>query len=49
MYYMVFNSAIVSVATGLLKLDNPRVVYVFIAGIFLFGVLHVAYRRPSCC
>lgn len=37
MYYMVFNTAIVSIATGLLKLDNPRVVYLFIAGIFLLG------------
>jgi len=37
-YFLVLNSAILSVATGLLKLDNPLVVYLFIALLFAFGV-----------
>jgi hypothetical protein len=37
MFYMVFNSAMVSVAAGLLKLENPPIVYAFIGGIFLLG------------
>lgn len=36
-YFVVLNSAILTVATGLLKLDNPPVVYGFIALLFLFG------------
>jgi hypothetical protein len=36
-YFLVLNSAILTVATGLLKLDNPPVVYGFIAVLYLFG------------
>jgi len=36
-YFLVLNSAILSVATGLLKLDNPPVVYLFISFLFAFG------------
>ena len=38
MYYMVFNSAIISIATGLLKLDNPPIVYLFVGAIFFLGL-----------
>ncbi|HLG94832.1 MAG TPA: hypothetical protein VKX49_00840 [Bryobacteraceae bacterium] len=37
MYYLIFNSAIVSVSTGLLKLENPPVIYLFIAAIYALG------------
>jgi hypothetical protein len=37
-YFLILNSAIFAVATGLLKLDNPPVVYLFISLIFLFGL-----------
>ena len=37
MYYLIFNSAIVSVATGLLKLENPRIIYLFLAAIYVLG------------
>jgi hypothetical protein len=37
-YFLILNSAILSVATGLLKLDSPPIVYVFIALLFFFGV-----------
>jgi hypothetical protein len=37
-YFLILNSAILSVATGLLKLDDPAVVYLFIAFLFGFGV-----------
>ncbi len=37
-YFLVLNSAILSVATGLLKLDGPLVVYLFIALLFTFGL-----------
>jgi hypothetical protein len=37
MYFLVLNSAIITVATGLLKLDNIPVVDGFVAVIFLFG------------
>lgn len=36
-YFLVLNSAILTVATGLLKLDNPPIVYGLIALLFLFG------------
>jgi len=36
-YFLVLNSAILTVATGLLKLDNPSVIYIFIAVLYLFG------------
>jgi hypothetical protein len=36
-YFLVLNSAILSVATGLLKLDNPSIVYMFVAILFAFG------------
>jgi hypothetical protein len=38
-YFLVLNSAILSVATGLLKLDNPPVVYLFISLLFAFGLM----------
>lgn len=38
MYYLAFNSAVVSVATGLLKLDNPPRIYLFISAIYLVGL-----------
>lgn len=38
-YFLVLNSAILSVATGLLKLDNPPIVYLFISLLFLFGLV----------
>ena len=38
MYYMVFNTAIISVGTGLLKLENPRANQWLVAAIFLVGV-----------
>jgi len=56
-YFLVLNSAIVSVATGLLKLDSPLIIYLFIALLFGFGlatsligsrsitVAHEYYRR----
>lgn len=37
MYYLIFNSAIISVGTGLLKSDNPPPAYVFVAGLFALG------------
>jgi hypothetical protein len=37
-YFLVLNSAILSVATGLLKLDSPPIVYVFISLLFGFGL-----------
>jgi hypothetical protein len=37
-YFLILNSAIFAIATGLLKLDNPPVVYLFISLIFLFGL-----------
>jgi hypothetical protein len=37
-YFLVLNSAILSVATGLLKLDSPPIVYLFISLLFGFGV-----------
>jgi hypothetical protein len=37
-YFLVLNSAILSVATGLLKLNSPPVVYAFIALLFAFGI-----------
>jgi len=37
-YLLALNSAILSVATGLLKLDNPPVVYALISCIFGFGL-----------
>jgi hypothetical protein len=37
MYCVVFNSAIISVAAGLLKLESAPLVYVFIAGTFVLG------------
>jgi hypothetical protein len=36
-YFLVLNSAILTVATGLLKLQNPPAVYFFIALLFLLG------------
>jgi hypothetical protein len=36
-YFLVLNSAILTVATGLLKLDNPPAVYLFIALLFVLG------------
>ena len=36
-YFLVLNSAILTVATGLLKLDNPPAVYLFIALLFALG------------
>jgi hypothetical protein len=36
-YFLVLNSAILTVATGLLKLNNPPAVYLFIALLFLLG------------
>jgi hypothetical protein len=57
MYYLVFNSAIISVGTGLLKSDNPPVAYLFVGGIFGLGLItsligysairkgHAYYRR----
>ncbi len=38
MYYMVFNTAIISVGTGLLKLEEPPVGRRLIAAIFLVGL-----------
>jgi hypothetical protein len=38
-YLLALNSAILSVATGLLKLENPPIVYVLISCIFVFGLL----------
>lgn len=37
-YFLALNSAILGVATGLLKLDNPPAVYLFIALLFILGV-----------
>jgi hypothetical protein len=37
MYYMVFNTAIISVGTGMLKPDNPPAGHRLIAAIFLVG------------
>ena len=37
MYYLIFNSAIISVGTGLLKSDNPPLAYAFVAGLFALG------------
>ena len=36
-YFLVLNSAILAVATGLLKADNPPFVYVFVSLLFFFG------------
>jgi hypothetical protein len=36
-YFLVLNSAILTVATGLLKLNNPPAVYLFIALLFSLG------------
>lgn len=36
-YFLVLNSGILTVATGLLKLDNPPAVYLFIGILFLLG------------
>jgi hypothetical protein len=36
-YFLVLNSAILAVATGLLKAENPPVVYIFISLLFFFG------------
>jgi hypothetical protein len=36
-YFLVLNSAILTVATGLLKFDNPPIVYLFISLLFIFG------------
>ncbi|HVZ82270.1 MAG TPA: hypothetical protein VG893_01250 [Terracidiphilus sp.] len=38
MYFLVLNSAVLSVATGLLKLDGPPLVDIFIALLFAFGL-----------
>jgi hypothetical protein len=38
-YFLILNSAILSVATGLLKLDNPPIVYLFISLLFAFGLV----------
>lgn len=38
-YFLILNSAILTVATGLLKLDHPPIVYLFVAPIFAFGAL----------
>jgi hypothetical protein len=38
MYFLVLNSAILSVATGLLKLEGPLTVYLFTALLFAFGL-----------
>jgi hypothetical protein len=37
-YFLGLNAAILTVATGLLKLENPAIVYLFIALLFMFGV-----------
>lgn len=37
-YFLILNGAILTVATGLLKLDDPPIVNVFIALIFVFGI-----------
>jgi hypothetical protein len=37
MHYLVFNAGIISVGTGLLRLDNPPLGYLLIAAIFLLG------------
>ncbi len=37
-YFLILNSAILTIATGLLKLDDPPIVYGLIALLFLFGV-----------
>lgn len=37
-YFLVLNSAILTVATGLLKLENSPAIYLFIALLFIFGV-----------
>src|SRR5579863_3949401 len=37
-YFLVLNSAILSVATGLLKLDSPPIVYLFISLLFGLGI-----------
>lgn len=36
-YFLILNSAILTVCTGLLKLDGPPVIYGFVALLFLFG------------
>ncbi len=36
-YFLVLNSAILTAATGLLKLNNPPAVYLFIALLFILG------------
>jgi hypothetical protein len=36
-YFLVLNSAILTVATGLLKTDGPPAIYVFIGLLFLLG------------
>jgi hypothetical protein len=36
-YFLVLNTAVLTVATGLLKLQNPPAVYLFIALLFLLG------------
>jgi hypothetical protein len=36
-YFLILNSAILTVATGLLKLDGPPAVYAFVCILFLLG------------
>jgi hypothetical protein len=38
MYHLIFNSALVSVATGLLKLENTPAINLFIGAIYLVGL-----------
>jgi hypothetical protein len=37
MYYLVFNTAIISVGTGLLKLESAPITIIFVAAIFFVG------------
>ena len=38
MYYMVLNTAMISVGTGLLKLDNSPISFRFVAAIYFVGL-----------
>lgn len=47
MYYMVFNTGLISVAAGLLKNESTPLGYIFIALIFGFGILCSAIGRKA--
>ena len=47
MHYMVFNAGIISVGTGLLRLESPPLGYLLIAAIFLLGFCTSLIARDS--